>query len=47
MPKYTVALYASAWIEITNEVQRDVAQRVALYASAWIEIKGDIHQLAV
>ena len=40
-----VALYTSAWIEITALQKQISIARVALYTSAWIEIPSDIDQV--
>ena len=36
---FSVALYTSAWIEITTLLSSPLSLLVALYTSAWIEIK--------
>ena len=47
MPGYRtlhVALYTSAWIEISTEADRKREYRVALYTSAWIEISSSLNR---
>ena len=38
-----VALYTSAWIEISYLISLITADCVALYTSAWIEIRVDLY----